>query len=369
MARKKLKRQIRKAAKSGNKITRREIRRISNKTGRSPAKIQKALSAQKDKGVQIPKQSAKTIILSGGVRSQVRESLKGDSSVSKDELIAIAKDNPGLKAGQILRIAKKTATKKEGTIEAGKNRRIIKDTQVQSYLDKFAEGGIGAKELGKIYKRVGFKNTDRFLKRLDDLGVELDPKVTKRFKKRQGLADATEKAEELADKVDPFPGTGKTISSKQFRKYKPQSKEIRDAADAALEAALKDKERFKPTRLGKATKIKDKFVRKRDAREKKLDDFETKLKDKKPKFGQHQREVEKIRSGKGEKSEYAYSGRFENLGRQLGVRYGTDAREARTEKRFQRLTTGLKSTYETPAVTRERRRKLGNQAIQSLKMN
>ncbi len=70
------------------------------------------MSAQKDKGVQIPKQSAKTIVLSGGVRSQVREALKGDSSVSKDELIAIAKDNPNLKAGQILRIAKKTATKK-----------------------------------------------------------------------------------------------------------------------------------------------------------------------------------------------------------------------------------------------------------------
>lgn len=371
MAKKKkgLKAKIRKAAKSGNKITKREIRRISNKTGKSLGKIQEALSAQKKEGVEIPKQSAKKIILGRGVRSQVREALKNDSSVSKDELIAIAKDNPGLKANQILKIAKKTATKKEGTIEGGKNRRVIKDTQVQSLLDKFSKDGIGARELGKIFNEVGFKNTNRFFKRLDNLGVELDPKVKKKFLQRQGLADATKEADKLAAKVDTFPGTGKVLKSEKFRKYKPQSKEIREAADAALKAALKDKERFKPKKIKKATKIKDKFETGRAKREKRIGKIEAKIEDKKPKFKDYRDEILRIRSGESDESKHAYFGKFQKLGAELGVGYGKTDRKRRTTERFQSLSTGLKSTYETPAVTRKRRRDLGNKAIQSLKMN
>jgi len=388
MAKKKkgLKARIRRAAKSGNEISKKELRRIAKKTDASPRKISAALQAQADKGVQTPKKSKKiinTIRGSGGndvrnsssfIRSQVKDAIGSDGVVSEVELQEIAKNTPGVKASEILRIANKVATKKEGTIEGDKLKRTIKTGQVQHYLDKFAEGGIGAKELKKIFDKVGFKNSKKFFKRLDGLDADLKPNAKKRFLKRlsteTGLSELETKAEELAEEVDPIPGTpGTEISGKAFRKYDRQGKEIRRASEAALKAALADKKRFKPKKIGKAKKIKDKFETRRGKREQTIGNLEAKIEGTKPKFEEYEQRIKDIRADKSEVSKYAYSGKFQNLGKTLGVGYGTDSREARTEKRFQRLTTGLKSTYETPAVTRKRRRDLGKQAIQSLKMN
>ena len=269
MSRKKkkgLKAQIRRASKDG-KVTKKELRQITkDNPGKSLGRINTALSAQADKGVQTPKKPKKiinTLRGSGGndvrnsssyIRSQVRDALESKGSVSKAELREIAKNNPGVDASKILRIANTVADKRDGTVKGGKPKRIIKTGQIQHYLDKFAEGGIGAKELKKIFNKVGFKDADKFFKRLDGLDADLKPNAKKRFLKRlsaeTGLSELETEAEELAAEVDPFPGTGKILSSKKFRKYKHQSKEIREAADAALKAALADKERFKPKKIG-----------------------------------------------------------------------------------------------------------------------
>jgi len=381
-----LKAQIKKASKDG-KVTKKELRQITKKNpGKSPGRINTALRAQADKGVQTPKKPEKiinTLRGAGGndvrnsssyIRSQVKDALGSKNSVSKAELREIAKNTPGVKASEILRIATKVAAKNDGTVKGEKSKKIIKTGQVQHYLDKFAEGGIGAKELGKIFDKVGFKNTKKFFKRLDGLDANLKPKAKKKFlsnlARETGLSDLEQKAEETAADVKPFPATpGETKSGKAFRKYKTQGGKIRKAAEAALDAALADKERFKPKKIGKATKIKEKFEIGRGERGKKIGKIEAKIKDTKPKFKDYKQAVKDIRGGGGAAKEYAYSGKFEKLGKKLGVKYGEKAREERTKERFQRLSTGLKSTYETPAVTRQRRRDLGNQAIQSLKMN
>jgi hypothetical protein len=382
MARNKLKRQIRKASKDG-KVTKKELRQITKKTNASPGKINKALQAQADKGVQTPKKSKKiinTLRGSGGndvrnsssfIRSQVKDAIGSDGVLSEAELQSIAKNTPGVKAGEILRIANKVVDKKEGTIEGDKLKKTIKTGQIQSYLDKFAEGGIGAKELGKIFNKVGFKDSDKFFKRLDDFDVNLKPKAKKKFlrnlAKETGLSDLEQEAEETAADVNPFPATpGEDKSSKAFRKYKPQGGKIRKAAKAALDLALADKESFKPKKLKGTKKIKQDFRAGRRDRNTTIDDIEQKFKGTKPKFKDYKQNIKEIREGD---SPYSYSGKFQTLGKTLGVEYSTGAREARTEKRFQRLTTGLRNTYETPAVTRKRRRDLGKQAIQSLKMN
>ena len=380
MAKKGLKAQIRKASKDG-KVTKKELRQIAKKNpGKSPGRINTALRAQANKGVQTPEKPKQVISNTrrgaGGndvrnsssyIRSQVRDALESKGSVSKAELREIAKNNPGVDASKILRIANTVADKKDGTVKGEKPKKIIKTGQVQHYLDKFAEGDIGRKELTKIFNKVGFKNTDKFFKRLDKLGATLKPGAKKKF--LRGLAAETklDTAAELAAEIKPFPGTpGQKISGKAFRKYDPQGKEILKASEAALEAALADKERFKPKKIGKATKIKEKFEIERGEREKKIGKIEAKVKGTEPKFKDYKQNIKDIREGK---SPYSYSGKFEKLGTELGVGYGKKARKERTKERFQRLSTGLKSTYETPAVTRQRRRDLGKQAIQSLKMN
>ena len=363
---KKLKAQIRLASKDG-KVTKKELRKIAKKTGKSPRRINTALrAAKKDKDVQIPKKSGQ-IVRSVGVRSDVRDALKSKGSVSKGELREIAKNNPGLKANQLLKIANRVATKKEGVVKGKKQKKIIKTGQVQHYLDKFAEVGINKKELKRIFNKVGFKTTDKFFNRLDKLGADVKPGAKKKFLNKLAADTLEGKAEELAAEVDPFPGTpGQKISGEAFRKYDTQGGAIRSAAEAALEAALDDKERFKPKRLKKATTIKDEFKTGRQGRIAKIKTIEEKVKGTKPKFKDYKQNIKDIREGK---SPYSYSGRFEKLGEKLGVGYGKKARKERTKERFKRLTRGLKSTYETPAVTRQRRRDLGNQAIQSLKMN
>ena len=233
------------------------------------------------------------------------------------------------------------------------------------------EGKVTASDLLRIQKKLKKKTGSTFkLKKIGKVAANrtdktVDKSVIKKAKTKKKVAKLTGIAEEAGSKVEPFPGAdGEKVKGKDFRKYKPQSKEIREAAKADLKLRLA--ESTKPKVSKKAKNIKSEFKEGRRDRQKqlkKIGDAEA------PSFKDYKKAVKDIRKGKGAAKEYAYSGKFEKLGKKLGVKYGKKAREKRTKDRLATLTKGLQSkslgkTYSTAADDAEQQRKKGKKAIE-----
>jgi len=168
-------------------------------------------------------------------------------------------------------------------------------------------------------------------------------------------------------------------SGKDFKKYKTQRGKILRAAKADL--ANKRNRDFKPEVIGKAADKLEAFLgdpskkpeelKGRAKRQYKLDQIG---KAKKPNFERFERRIEKIREGKkikdskGTKQNYAYSGKFKELGEKLGIKYGVEDRKKRTKDRFTKLSKGLgigelTGTYKTASDTAKTQRERGREAM------
>jgi len=183
-------------------------------------------------------------------------------------------------------------------------------------------------------------------------------------KKDTTIKDLKSDLKEAESKIEDFPGAdGGKLKGKDFKGYKTQSKKIREAAEADL--ALRLAKKTEPKTLEKAENLKSKFEGGRAKREKQL----AKISDaKRPEFKDYKQAVKDIRKGGGAAKEYAYSGKFENLGAKLGVKYGEQKREKRTERRFASLREGLKNeklgkAYSTASDTAKTQRKKGRKAM------
>ena len=182
-------------------------------------------------------------------------------------------------------------------------------------------------------------------------------------KKDTTIEDLKSDLKEAESKIEDFPGAdGGKLKGKDFKGYKTQSKKIREAAEADL--ALRLSKKTEPKTLEKAENLKSKFEGGRAKREKQL----AKISDaKRPEFKDYKQAVKDIRKGGGAAKEYAYSGKFEKLGKELGVKYGEKAREERTESRLadlkKNIETKFKKTYKTAADDAESRRKKGRKAM------
>lgn len=165
--------------------------------------------------------------------------------------------------------------------------------------------------------------------------------------------------------------SGETGRNKPFVKYKPQAEAIEAAAKAKYDVRKKDfkekldkGEAFKPV---KGTgQILEEFREGKKQRKERIRGLEKEVK--RPDYAEYESRVRDIQKGKGPAASYAYSGKFQDLGKKLGVGYSPEERGSRTEARFKKLTSGLKSTYETPAQSRERRRGLGKQAMDAMRI-
>lgn len=221
-----------------------------------------------------------------------------------------------------------------------------------------------------------------------DDGKTTDPKGTDDKggdDKDTTIKDLKSDLEEAESKIKDFPGAdGGKLKGKDFKKYKTQSKKIRDAAQAALDLRIAEG-KTKPKVLGKAAKEQEAFLGDpskkpknltgRAKRQYKLDQIG---KAKKPDFEKFEKRIGKIRKGekikdsKGELRNYSYSGKFEKLGEELGVKYGNVARKNRTADRFAnlkaKLSEGLKigelsKTYKTASDTAKTQREKGRKAM------
>ena len=308
----------------------------------------------------------------------------------KAAALAIQQDRGKLKPRDVTRIAKQTGlTSKQiskiasrqgkdqdsattSTSERQKRSDLTEGMGIRGALRALtSDGKLGDKDISFLAKNYpGFKASDAktFLgrKRNQDIrGPKSTIKTTIRSSrgKDTGNGNGTRNGNGKDTDTDPFEDiefpSGK--SGKEFRKYKPQGKDIREAAEADL--AAKMKESFKPEVLGKAKSAKDKFLTGRDKRQHRIDKIG---KVEKPKFETYKDKVKDIRKGKGEAAKYAYSTRFKNLGEQLGIGYTRKERRIRTKKRLRKLNLGTQGAYETTAKSRKRRRESGKQIIASM---
>ena len=226
------------------------------------------------------------------------------------------------------------------------------------------EGKLKPGDLLRISRKTGLK-----LGQLADIASRKTDKTVekstiKSARKKRKVSEAKKEAARAAAKVKDIP-SGIDGRSKPFVKYKPQPEALEEAAKAQFK--VKKAKGFKPKTLKGTGKIREKFQAGRAARKESMKGIEKEVK--RPKFDNYQRRVEKIREGKGPAKSYAYSGRFKKLGEKLGVGYSPEERQARTASRFKKLTSGLKSTYETPAQSRERRRGLGKKAMEAMRIS
>jgi len=172
----------------------------------------------------------------------------------------------------------------------------------------------------------------------------------------------------------------KGTSGKDFKKYEPQRGKIRKAAEKDLKNRME--EGFKPKVLGEAADLKKEFLgdptkpREKLTGRAKLKDRIQQVKERqkelgirrKPKFEDYQQRVQDIRDSTGPDRIYSYSTRFGNLGRKLGVEYGTKERRERTKKRLSTIGSSLSSPYQTRQTINKDRREKGRKAMESFKI-
>lgn len=306
--------------------------------------------------------------------TQKRES---NLTPKKDAVLAIQQDKGKLKPADVNRISSETGLSAEKIKKLAVNRvpdKVIKDPSpkkaailaIQQDKGKLKprdaerisnETGLSIK---KILKITGNKVPDKVISGK----LKTDKGDKGKDKKDTTIKDLKSDLEEAESKIKDFPGAdGEKVKGKDFKKYKPQAKKIREAAEADL--ALRLAKKTEPKTLEKAENLKSKFEEGRTKREKQL----AKIGDaKRPKFKDYKQAVKDIRKGRGAAKEYAYSGKFEKLGKKLGVKYGEQKREKRTERRFASLMEGLKNkklgrAYSTAADDAKTQRKKGRKAM------
>lgn len=301
----------------------------------------------------------------------------------KAAALAIQQDRGKLKPKDVTRIAKQTGltskqiskiASRQGkdqdsatTSTSGRQKRsdLTEGKGIRGALRALTsiDGKLGDKDITFLAKNYpGFKASDAktFLGRKKNQDIK-GPKSTIKTTIRSSRGKDTGNGKDTD--TDPFEDIEfpLTTKGKEFRKYKPQGEDIREAADTDL--AAKMKESFKPEVIGKAKSAKDKFLTGRDKRQYRIDKIG---KVEKPKFETYEDKVKDIRKGKGKAATYAYSTRFKNLGEQLGIGYTRKERRIRTKKRLRKLNLGTQGAYETTAKSRKRRRKSGKQIIASM---
>lgn len=300
----------------------------------------------------------------------------------------IQKDKGKLTASDLLRIKNKIKKKKGKKLnlnqisEVSGNRTdktvdksVINKFKIQKLATKLIKkdkGSLRAADLiriqNKIKKKKGsnlkFKDITKLAGERTDKTV--DKSVINKAKTKKKVGELKGIAEEAASKVKPFPGAdGKKVQGKDFRKYKPQSTEIRAAAKADLDLRLA-KGKAKPKKSQKVKDLSSEFSTGRQNRKDRLDKIDDA---KKPKFKDYKSAVQDIRDNKGAAQEYAYAGKFKKLGKELGVKYGKKARKDRTKDRLATLRKGLKSQalgtiYEDAAESSKEQQKRGRKAME-----
>ena len=118
----------------------------------------------------------------------------------------------------------------------------------------------------------------------------------------------------------------------------------------------------------KAEKIKTAFKTDSKNRKERLSKIEKGVS--KPNFKRYKKNVKQIREGKGPAKEFGYSGKFERLGKSLGIKYGAKARAERTDERITRLRKGIgkpKKAYKTAAESFETQKKQGKNILKRFK--
>ena len=337
----------------------RDVERISNETGVSPKKITK---------LAINRVPAKTVretradLTEGKGKKGAIIQLAADGKLSDKDIKFLTKNYPGIKASDINKFLDKDRNADVKGPES-KIKTTIRDTRLTI---KPGEG----------------PGTETKTDTKTDTGTDtVTDTVTD-----TGKGNGKDKEDGFDPNYDPlgeikFP---KGTSGKDFRKYKTQRGKIREAAEKDLENRMKQS--FKPEVLGEAATLKEKFLgdptkpRKKLTGRAKREDRIQQVKERqidlgirrKPKFEEYEERVEEIRKGKGAAKEYAYSGRFDKLGKRLGVKYGEKAREKRTESRLtdlrKNIGAGPKKTYKTAADNAESQRKKGRKAMESFKI-
>ena len=280
---KKLKKRLRIQAMSDGKITKKEKKALKA-AGVSPKKINKLVT--------------KT------ARSATTEADK-DGSLTKKELRQISRTT-GASPKKISKAAKAT----QATLPKKGIKKIVKTSQARQKtlkLIKKDEGDLNAKDILRISKKTGLKP--------GKIGKIAGKKTDKVIKEGAvSKAKVKFKADKAASNVDPIP-RAEDGRNKPFKKYKPQATAIRKAAKAELD--VKKEEGFAPKRLKGAGKIKKDFLAGRDDREKRMAGIEEKAK--RPSYSDYEANVNAIKKGEGAAASYAYSGKFKDLGKKLGV--------------------------------------------------
>ena len=193
---------------------------------------------------------------------------------------------------------------------------------------------------------------------------------------QKGGQKGGEKGEEKGEEKGGRPGDGdndydyepkfpEDVSGKDIKKYKTQGGKIRRAAEADLARRLGQS--FDPEKIKKAKKIKSAFKKDRQDRKNRLDKIEKKVS--RPKFKDYKDTVKDIRKGKGPAKEFGYAGKFQRMGKSLGIKYGKGAREDRSADRLANLRRGInkpKKVYQNAAESLKVQTKKGKQIIKRL---
>ena len=245
----------------------------------------------------------------------------------------------------------------------GKNLR-----KLAAKLLKKDEGKVTVPDLLRIQNKLKSKKGSKLkLGQIADVAANKTDKTVnkstiRKARRKKKLDPLREAVSEAESKVKiPRAEDGR---DKPFKKYKPQGKKIEKLSEARL-ALKKEKVSEGPKTLKGSKKIFKDFKKGRKDRKKEIKKIERKVE--RPDFGEYESNIEKIRKGEGKAATYAYSTRFENLGKKFGIEYGDDARRKRTKSRLKDLKSGLTGTYETSAKASKNRRKAGKAILESMK--
>lgn len=227
---------------------------------------------------------------------------------------------------------------------------------------------VTAPDLLRIQNKLKSKTGSKLkLGKIADLAANktdktVDKSTIGKARRKKKLNSLREDVAEAESKVDiPRAEDGR---DKPFKKYKPQGKEIRDLSEARL-ALKKEKVSKGPKTLKGSKKILKDFKKGRKDRREEIKGIEKKVK--RPDFEKYESNIDKIRKGEGKIATHAYTTRFKNLGKELGIKYGDRARRKRTKSRLKDLKSGLTGTYETSAKASKNRRKAGKAILESMK--
>ena len=335
------------------KLKPKDVERISKKTGVSPKKITKlAINKVPDKTVR----ETRADLTEGKGKKGAIKQLAADGRLGDKDIKFLTENYPGIKASDIKNYLNKD---KNADVKGPKSniKTTIGDTRPT--IKPGEETGNGT---GKGKGNGKGKGTGKGKGKEKEKGNGFDPDY-----------DSLGEIE--------FP---KGTSGKELRKYKTQRGKIGEAAEKDLENRMKQS--FKPKVLDEAATLKKEFLGDPNKKPKKLTGRakreyriqQVKERQKelgirgKPKFEGYQRRVEKIREGEGAAKKYAYSGKFQNLGKKLGVEYGKEAREERTKSRLTDLKKNIKAkpqeTYTTAADNVKSQRRKGRRAMEAFKI-